>query len=112
MLLKLTKYDLKVRYVPGKQQVLSDCLSRAPVQPKESPQNEYDDVVLFLCIYKDITAQKEDLSSTTMFSGLSKFAKIAWSLNKYNVIQFSFLNLKNILGNWKCHPQTPKKYNL
>ena len=31
MLLKLTKYDLKVRYVPGKQQVLSDCSSRAPV---------------------------------------------------------------------------------
>ena len=46
-------------------------------------KNEYDDVVLFLCIYKDITAQKEDLSTTTMFSGLSKFAKIAWSLNKY-----------------------------
>ena len=35
MLLKLTKYDLNVCYVPGKQplekQVLSDCLIRAPV---------------------------------------------------------------------------------
>ena len=31
MLLKLTKYDLVVRYVPGKQQVISDCLSRAPL---------------------------------------------------------------------------------
>ena len=32
MLLKLTKYDLDVQYVPGKQQVLSDCLSRAPIE--------------------------------------------------------------------------------
>lgn len=31
MLLKLTPYDLDVRYVPGKQQVISDCLSRASV---------------------------------------------------------------------------------
>ena len=31
MLLKLTKYDLDVRYVPGKQQVISDCLTRAPI---------------------------------------------------------------------------------
>ena len=30
MLLKLTKYDLVVRYVPGKKQVISACLSRAP----------------------------------------------------------------------------------
>lgn len=29
MLLKRTKYDLVVRYVPGKQQVISHCLSRA-----------------------------------------------------------------------------------
>ena len=48
MFLKLTKYDLKVRYVPGKQQVLSDCLSRAPVQPTESLSNEYDDVEVHL----------------------------------------------------------------
>ena len=27
MLLKLTKYDLEVKYVPGKQQMISDCLS-------------------------------------------------------------------------------------
>lgn len=27
MLLKLTRYDLDVRYVPGKKQVISDCLS-------------------------------------------------------------------------------------
>lgn len=31
MLLKLTKYDLDVHYVPGKQQTISDCLSRAPL---------------------------------------------------------------------------------
>ena len=47
MLPKLTKYDLKVRYVPG-QQVLSDCLSRAPVQPTETSSNEYDDVQVHL----------------------------------------------------------------
>ena len=31
MLLKLTLYDLDVRYVLGKQEVISDCLSRASV---------------------------------------------------------------------------------
>ena len=31
MFLKLTPYNLDVRYVPGKQQVISDCLSRAPI---------------------------------------------------------------------------------
>ena len=29
ILLKLTKYDLEVKYVPRKQQLISDCLSRA-----------------------------------------------------------------------------------
>ena len=36
MLLKLTKYDLDVRYIPGKQQTISDCLCRAPVNVTES----------------------------------------------------------------------------
>ena len=31
MFLKLTKYDLEVKYVPGKQQLISDCLSRTPL---------------------------------------------------------------------------------
>ena len=35
MLLKLTKYDVVVRYAPGKQQVSSDCLSRAPLSEAE-----------------------------------------------------------------------------
>jgi len=44
MLLKLTKYDLDVRYVPGKQQVISDCLSRAPLSDTE-PFSEPEDVI-------------------------------------------------------------------
>ena len=36
MLLKLTKYDLVVRYIPAKQQILSDYLSRAPLNVTES----------------------------------------------------------------------------
>ena len=36
MLVKLTKYDLDVRYIPGKQQIISDCLSRAPLNVTES----------------------------------------------------------------------------
>ena len=44
MLLKLTKYDLDVRYVPGKQQVISDCLSRAPLCETE-PVSEPEDVI-------------------------------------------------------------------
>ena len=35
MLLKLAQYDLEVRYVPGKDQVISDCLSRASVNTGE-----------------------------------------------------------------------------
>ena len=44
MLLKLTKYDFVVRYVPGKLQVISDCLSRAPLSETE-PFSESEDVV-------------------------------------------------------------------
>ncbi|XP_032235873.2 uncharacterized protein LOC116617347 [Nematostella vectensis] len=44
MLLKLTKYDLNVNYVPGKQQVLYDCLSRAPIHIPETPSNDSDEV--------------------------------------------------------------------
>ena len=44
MLLKLTKYDFVVRYVPGKLQVISDCLSRAPLSETE-PFSEPEDVV-------------------------------------------------------------------
>ena len=36
MLLKLTKHDLDVRYIPGKQQTISDCSSRAPLNVTES----------------------------------------------------------------------------
>ena len=36
MLLKLTKYYLYVRYIPGKQQTISDCSSRAPLNVTES----------------------------------------------------------------------------
>lgn len=35
MLLKLTKYDLDVQFTPGKQQVISDCLHRAPLSDAE-----------------------------------------------------------------------------
>jgi len=44
MLLKLTKYDLQVRYVPGKQQVLSDCLSRAPLHLGEPGSTDHDEI--------------------------------------------------------------------
>ena len=44
MLLKLTKYDLDVRYVPGKKQVISGCLSRAPLTETE-PVSEPEDVI-------------------------------------------------------------------
>ena len=44
MLLKLTKYDPNVRYVPGKQQVISDCISRASLSDTE-PATEPEDVI-------------------------------------------------------------------
>lgn len=44
MLLKVTKYDLVVRYVPGKQQVISDCLSKAPLG-ETGPFSEPEDVI-------------------------------------------------------------------
>ena len=44
ILLKLAKYDLVVRYVPGKQQVILDCLSRAPLSGSK-PFSEPEDVI-------------------------------------------------------------------
>ena len=44
MLLKLTKYDVVVRYVLRKLQVISDCLSRVPLSETE-PFSEPEDVV-------------------------------------------------------------------
>ncbi|PFX13903.1 Transposon Ty3-G Gag-Pol polyprotein [Stylophora pistillata] len=44
MLLKLTKYDLVVHYVPGKQQVISDCPSRAPLS-ETKPFRKREDVI-------------------------------------------------------------------
>ena len=44
MLLKLTKYVLEVGYVPGKHQVISDCLSRAPLSDT-APATEPEDVI-------------------------------------------------------------------
>ena len=44
MLLKRTNYDLVIRYVPGKKQVISDCLSRAPLSETE-PVSEPEDVI-------------------------------------------------------------------
>ena len=44
MLLKLTKYDLDVRYVPIKLQVISDCLSRAPLSNTE-PVRGHEDLI-------------------------------------------------------------------
>ena len=44
MLLELTRYDLVVRYVPGKQQVISDCVSGAPLSESE-PFSEPGDVI-------------------------------------------------------------------
>ncbi|XP_048582219.1 uncharacterized protein K02A2.6-like [Nematostella vectensis] len=44
MLLKLTKYDLDVRYVPGKKQFISDCLSRAPVSDTK-PVSEPEEMI-------------------------------------------------------------------
>ena len=44
MLLTLTKYDMDVRYIPGKKQVILDCLSRAPLTDTE-PVSEPEDVI-------------------------------------------------------------------
>ncbi|PFX20317.1 Uncharacterized protein K02A2.6 [Stylophora pistillata] len=44
MLLKLSKYDLVVHYVPGKQQVISDCPCRAPLN-ETKPFRKHEDVI-------------------------------------------------------------------
>jgi transposase InsO family protein len=44
MLLQLTKYNLDVRYVPGKDQLISDCLSRAPLAETE-PITTHEDKI-------------------------------------------------------------------
>lgn len=44
MLLKLPNCELHVRYVPGKQQIISDCLSRASLS-SIVPESEPEDVI-------------------------------------------------------------------
>jgi len=44
MPLKLTKYDLNVRFSPGKLRVISDCLSKAPISDT-APATEPEDVI-------------------------------------------------------------------
>ena len=55
MLLKLTKYDLDVRYVPGKQQVISDCLSRAPLSELNQPLSPEDVIGINLIGFESST---------------------------------------------------------
>lgn len=45
-------------------------------------KNESNIVVLFICTFRDITSFKDPFSEVNMFSGLSKFAKIAWTLTR------------------------------
>ena len=40
----MTKYDLDVRYAPGKKQFISDCLSRAPINDAE-PVSEPEEMI-------------------------------------------------------------------
>ena len=59
MLLKLTKYDLVVSYVSGKQQVISDCLSRAPLSETE-PFSE-PEVVIGINLVEELGLESSSL---------------------------------------------------
>lgn len=48
-------------------------------------RNDQQVVVLFLITFRDITAFKEPLDGQTdMVSNLSKFAKLAWTMTRYD----------------------------
>ena len=72
MLFKLTKYDLGVRYVPGKQQVISDCLTRAPLNDNEQVGGPEDMIGVNLVEelgFESSTLKKfKDISSTDVSS--------------------------------------------
>ena len=71
MLLKPTKYDLDVRYVPGKQQVISDCISRAPLSDTEPVGGPEDVIVVNLVeelAFESCTLKQfEDISTIRVF---------------------------------------------
>ena len=53
-------------------------------------KNEQNTVVLFLLVFRDITAFKEPLDTgNAMVSNLSKFAKLAWTMTKSKNVQQS-----------------------
>uniref|UniRef100_A0A0K2TNG6 Potassium voltagegated channel protein eaglike [Apis florea] n=1 Tax=Lepeophtheirus salmonis TaxID=72036 RepID=A0A0K2TNG6_LEPSM len=60
-------------------------------------RNEQEIVVIFLCVFRDITAFKEPLEGNNVMSNLSKFAKLAWTmtLNRSNLISSSNANNNN-----------------
>ena len=81
MLLKLTKYDLDVRYVPGKQQVISDCLSRAPLSDTEPVSQPEDVIGVYL-----VDELAFESSTLKRFKDTFKFANLL--LTKQMVIVF------------------------
>ena len=74
MLLKLTKYDVVVRYVLRKLQVISDCLSRVPLSETE-PFSEPEDVI-GVNLVRELGLESSTLKRFKDSSGADETAKV------------------------------------
>jgi transposase InsO family protein len=90
MMLKLQKYDFKVRYVPGKEQYISDTLSRATGQ--EQPESEGDEFEVFTVSSLPISDEQlnkfhreTELDSTLQM--LKKYVATGWPESKDDIVQ-------------------------
>lgn len=66
--MKLIKYDLDVCYVPGKEQVILDCLSRAPLcetEPISKPEDVIGANLVEELVFKSSTLKRFKDSSST-----------------------------------------------
>ena len=88
LLLRLQKYTIKVKWVPGKSVKIADCLSRAPLPENEPTLNEDDEEEIRLVIHSldsDVPMSASKISdlkgineSDSIFKELHYFYQFGW----------------------------------
>ena len=68
LLLRLQKYQLHVKYIPGRDLIIADTLSRAPHTPKQNIDLTDDIEVMIHTIVKNLPISTEQLQELKMFA--------------------------------------------